>query len=194
MTAQMPDSVVWSGRTWQLVGHDGTGLFSPAEHGIPPVPLSTANWRGYLCHYDADGGRLTLARLEVGVPPEILTRAEAGDPPQIGGVGPTFTPGRALFTYVPSDLQVPYTGRLLLGDRFIRNLYVHMGFHPAWKYEQVVELQVREGVIESAEDRSKTYAEIRRRETGLKSGVGSALGGVTAWLRRLLGRSDGGGG
>ncbi len=29
---------------------------------------------------------------------------------------------------------VPFTGALLLGERFITSTYVHMGFHPAWKF------------------------------------------------------------
>lgn len=36
--------------------------------------------------------------------------------------------------------DVPLSGGLLLGEGFIQELYVHMGFHPAWKYLHVIEL------------------------------------------------------
>lgn len=37
-----------------------------------------------------------------------------------------------------------------------------MGFHPGWKYETVIELFFRNGVLENAIDRSAKMAEIRQ--------------------------------
>lgn len=54
-----------------------------------------------------------------------------------------------------------YTGGLLLATGFIRALYVHMGFHPAWKYEKVVELMFEGGMLQKACDRSAEMAELR---------------------------------
>ncbi len=39
--------------------------------------------------------------------------------------------------------------------------YVHMGFHPAWKYKRVVELVFDAGVLKQEFDRSERMAEIR---------------------------------
>ena len=55
-----------------------------------------------------------------------------------------------------------YTGGLLIADGFIQDLYVHMGFHPAWKYTNVVELVFETGVLQNEFDRSERMAEIRQ--------------------------------
>jgi hypothetical protein len=58
---------------------------------------------------------------------------------------------------------------LLLARGFIDNLYVHMGFHSAWKYEAVVELVFDTGVLTGEFDRSRQMAELRREITGAKA-------------------------
>lgn len=62
-------------------------------------------------------------------------------------------------------LPLPFTGSLLLGEGFIRRLYVHMGFHPAWKFEKVIELAFAGGVFTAAHDRSAEMEQIREAKT-----------------------------
>ena len=52
---------------------------------------------------------------------------------------------------------------LLIAADFIRDLYVHMGFHPAWKYEVVLELIFEHGRLTREFERSDEMAEIRSR-------------------------------
>jgi len=56
---------------------------------------------------------------------------------------------------------VPFSGGLLLGHDFIQELYVHMGFHPAWKFRQVHEVLFENGQVVKAADRSAEMAEFR---------------------------------
>lgn len=58
-------------------------------------------------------------------------------------------------------LPLPFTGGLLLGEGFIRELYEHMGFHPAWKFRKVIELIFADGILTAAHDRSADMARIR---------------------------------
>ncbi len=58
---------------------------------------------------------------------------------------------------------MPFTGGLLLADGFIQQLYVHMGFHPAWEFESVVELLIESGNVVAALDRSAAMKELRDR-------------------------------
>lgn len=60
-------------------------------------------------------------------------------------------------------IPIPFTGGMLLGQGFIDRLYVHMGFHPAWKYTRVVELRLDGGRLVDQCDRSAEMAELRRR-------------------------------
>jgi hypothetical protein len=63
--------------------------------------------------------------------------------------------------------EVLFEGGMLLGAGFISELYVHMGFHPAWKFECVHELIFENGILMEAYDRSETIAAYRERMKGL---------------------------
>ncbi len=65
--------------------------------------------------------------------------------------------------YSGLNYHLEYDGGLLLADGFIDDLYVHMGFHPAWKYETVIELIFANGVLQHEFDRSKRMAEVRQK-------------------------------
>ena len=70
--------------------------------------------------------------------------------PVLFGARPEPVEGRIrLFDVVYKGLRhpVPFTGGLLLTRDFIEELYVHMGFHPAWKYREVHELIFRAGEL-----------------------------------------------
>ena len=56
-----------------------------------------------------------------------------------------------------------------LADGFIQNLYVHMGFHPAWKYREVHELLFEDGRLLHAQDRSAAMASNSGRPTRLRA-------------------------
>ena len=85
--------------------------------------------------------------------------------PVINGSVPRFTTEpSALFNNFYTDLflDIPFTGGLLLADGFIEELYVHMGFHPAWKYTTVIEIVCEAGTVVDKRDVSQRIAEIRR--------------------------------
>jgi hypothetical protein len=91
--------------------------------------------------------------------------------------------------FEPLTLPVPFTGGLLVGRDFIRELYVHMGHHPAWKCKQVVELTFVDGRLESMQRRSEAMAELREQ---LKHGDSPRRGAekeeVTAWIESTFSR------
>jgi hypothetical protein len=193
MTAQTPDTVTWSGARWHLAGYDGAGLFDPEEHGLRPFMLSTANWRGFVCRYAFTDDRLVLDRLEIGLRDAQLAEARAGRGPLLGGVAPAGGPEGFQFTYEDVGLPIAYTGTLLLADGFIQELYVHMGFHPAWKYERVTELHLVGGVLERSEDVSDRYARVRANPDpgDLPPPRGADGNRVSRWIASVFDRSYG---
>jgi hypothetical protein len=168
MTAQIPDRLVLDERTYAVAGAEGEGLFDPAAFGLSPAGTCTACWRGYVCQYGIADERLILDRLEVS-----LKRLEGGDflsrrGPAINGVEPVAPEGEhAFFNNVYERLGLPldFTGELLIADDFIQELYVHMGFHPAWKYETVLELSFDAGRLLAVRDVSAAMARIRREKS-----------------------------
>jgi hypothetical protein len=191
MTAQAMDLVLWRDRTWSLVGIDGDGLFDPTALGIEPQMLHTGAWRGYICTYRVEDDELRMQRLEVGFDQATQERALAGDPPVIGDARPSRQGTGFVWLYDDADLPVPFTGGLRLGHGFIRELYVHMGFAPAWKFEEVHELRFEAGRLVSAEDQSEAMR--REREHAVQGELApprsSGVERLTDWIRSTFDRT-----
>jgi hypothetical protein len=182
MTAQFSDQVTYLGKRYDLAGINGTGLFDPSTLGLEPVGLCSACWRGFVCGYAVEGRALRLDSLMTNL----------GDPaPTLFGVAPRPIEGEyPIFetVYEGLDHPVSYTGGLLLAGDFIRELYVHMGFHPAWKYREVHELIFREGELVSEADRSEEIAEFRREiaDRSLEPEFGAEESDIKRWIERCF--------
>jgi hypothetical protein len=160
MTAQINDTCFHRKIDFAVAGISGSGLFDPATIGIEPVSMSTACWRGYVAHYSILAGELFLTSLHIGLPQDATIRARAGKGPELFGVLPTADRFSG-FLYEGFQSRVTFTGGLLLAHEFIRELYVHMGFHPAWKYKDVREVILDAGRVTSDFDRSADMAAAR---------------------------------
>ncbi|MGH2607253.1 MAG: hypothetical protein ACRDG5_11745 [Anaerolineales bacterium] len=77
---------------------------------------------------------------------------------------------------------LPFTGGVLAGKDFIRKLYVHMGFHPAWKFATVHELRFEAGRLTGRADRSEAMA--RQREALEGKPLGWTEGPLGEWRTR----------
>jgi hypothetical protein len=184
MTAQISDVVVYRGKPHSIAGINGSGLFNPAEHGVTPVTIGTSCWRGYHCTYEVGDGALRLTKLNIGLSKEDEAAAGRGEGPKLFGQVPhRYTvhghredgrTGQVETSWESSDFLydglkeiVPFSGGLLLGEDFLSELYVHMGFHPAWKYREVHELIFDKGRVVKEADRSAEMAEFRGMVSGL---------------------------
>ncbi len=117
-----------------------------------------------------------------------LTGARAA-PTIFGGQPASVTEG-GLCTYGRSPDRVAFTGGLLLAQCFKSELYVHMGFHPPWKYEVVRELSFEDGRLSREVDRSSAMAEIRARLAARSLGPdGTNEVEVGAWVEQCFDRS-----
>jgi hypothetical protein len=187
MTAQFPDTFVLDGRTFALVGVKGSGLFDPAGHGMHPVGTCTACWRGYVCRYGLRDGRLVLDQLqaELGHFEDNTFRPEPGS--ILNGVAPIVASDpHVLFNNIYPDLAlaIPFTGRLLIADDFIQSLYVHMGFHPAWKYRTVLELAFEAGQELDVHDMSAQMEALRNEHAGAPLHPAAGDSGADDWINQ----------
>jgi hypothetical protein len=161
MTAQIPDTVEYGKDVYAIAGGRGEGLFSPADHGIEPAMISTACWRGFLCRYRIEEEELRLAGLEVGLPdgkPDGI-----GALPALFGRKAAWAEDRYCAVYEDLGVSVLFTGELLLARDFIEELYVHMGFHPAYKYREVLKVRHDKGRLMEIRDLSKNMANLRKK-------------------------------
>jgi hypothetical protein len=167
MTAQVPDTFRYRKREYAVAGISEGELFDPSLLDLKPAGTCSACWRGYRAVFAVLESRLVLDTLHV----NLIRRIE-GKPgydrvegPVINGVAPAPPKkGLGFFNnhYVGLNYHLEYSGGLLLADGFIESLYVHMGFHPAWKYKTVIELVFDAGVLKQEFDRSEPMAEIRK--------------------------------
>lgn len=178
MTAQVSETVRLNSTNFALCGVRGEGLFNPEHHGLEPAAPHSACWRGFVCGYAVVDDHLVLERFQMWSEPVRWPHNRA----QLQGL---FGPRPELDDEHPwidakgLSFPVPFTGGLLLGDDFIEELYVHMGFHAAYKYRQVLELTFESGLLLSKSDRSIEMDEIRSREG---RGDGKRSKDVIAWI------------
>ena len=170
MTAQVPDAILINNKGYAIAGVDGDKLFTPQSVGITPGPANTACWRGFICQYKIENEILLLDELQIAI---MKVESEGGNRkfvqltgPEINGVQPKSAEGKFLSSgnlYENLNLQISFTGTITAGDGFIRELYVHMGFHPAWKYETVLEVKCENGKVVSIQDISDQMEVLRKK-------------------------------
>lgn len=153
MTAQIPDTIEFEGVVYSITGIRGTGLFDPMQHGLQPMPRITSCWRGFVCAYGVADGQLFLTGLR-------LNSTEA--PAEFLGISAAARTGMFDAEYRPLQQAIPFTGAILGGEGFLRELYVHMGFHPAWKFERVRHFTFAGGRLTEQRDRSQEAASFRK--------------------------------
>jgi hypothetical protein len=188
MTAQIPDIFFYKGKPYELAGISGTSeLFNPAAYDMQPVGTCTACWRGYQCGYAiGDNGQLILRDFSVSLGRSKATPGVSQPVPILFGVKPTADREKESWfnvSYKEMSGPIPYTGGLLIADDFIRELYVHMGFHPAWKYRDVHELIFENGLLKSATDRSEQMAQLRE---GMNQSPEPDFKDIGAWVEKCF--------
>ena len=148
---------------YTLCGVNGEGFFRLSDVGPDRGSHSTACQRGFMCVYGVREDCLVLNAVETPLFIDDTGGVDELCQPKLFGKSPQ----KGLFLplcYGPLQHPVPFTGGLLLGKDFIEELYVHMGFHPGYKYRQVVELMFHEGRLVRSCDRSDIMAAFREHE------------------------------
>ena len=166
MTAQLDDRFLYKGTCYSVAGISEGELFDPEILSLKPESSCTACWRGFVVQYGIANSRLVVDELEINLFEECDEPFRDTVGPQINGASPAMQKDEfSMFNnhYFGLEYHLDYTGGLLLADGFISGLYVHMGFHPAWKYRRVVELIFENGVLTKSTDRSAAMETLRRR-------------------------------
>lgn len=199
MTAQQHDSVVLhNGNTYNIVGVLGGPLFSPDSMRIEPAEINSACWRGLICKYALLDRRLTVSGLELGLKSRINGKPlpegmqVLGETVRVVDLQVLIDDEPVSFGMIAYEVEgmaipVAFSGGLLLARDFIDDLYVHMGFHPAWKYTDVVEALFIEGSVKAIVDRSAAVAGLR---TSILNGdlddPDRGNGSLQAWIERTF--------
>lgn len=180
MTAQIMDTVFFRGDEYDIVGttsvHTGSserlnshaGIVSPRRFGMIPVKMHTACYRGFYAAYEITSESMYLRNLTV--------RNKFCFYPSIKGVKPVrktedcsdmedmnvFTRllVKTLFavfakaSYDRLNVNIPFTGSILLAKDFIDEFHVNMGFQKPTAYTTVLEVVLKNGKLSGVSDRS----------------------------------------
>jgi hypothetical protein len=152
MTGQMPDTVVYQGAEYALIGLRGDPLPMPQDFGIEPASPHTGCYRGFVAGWLLEDNRFFLDNLTVWVE----SPAKLKDLPPINGIRPT-KHGK----YNQLRLPVPFTGTLRLATGFIDDFYVHQGFQKPSAFKTVLDVKLVDGRVVEVKDLSEEAA--RRR-------------------------------
>ena len=163
MTAQLDDVFIWQNQNYSVAGVSDASLFEISLLGLDPQASSTACYRGYQAELSVVDSQLVLQNLHCSLYQEgggYLRKIG----PEINQINPTGTREEDDWFnnhYEGIEYRLEYSGGILAAKDFIDDLYVHMGFHPAWKFRTVLEFVFENGILQFIEDRSEKAAEIR---------------------------------
>lgn len=194
MTAQVQDSFHYLGEQYVLAAFSEGEPFSPLEAGYRPVMASTACWRGYVCGYEVKDRQLGLRELWINHQAGEAAVTRRLQPPDLNGVSAVRDEESffGVWHFREVGLQLTYTGGLMIARDFIRGLYVHMGFHPAWKYQHVHELVFEQGRLVEAHDASTEVAKLRiRMQDELKPNSRATRAQIEGWVADCFSRDYG---
>ena len=195
VTAQINDLFHYRNRNYSVAGISEGELFVPSVLDLMPVSTCTACWRGYRAVFGLLDKRLVLSDLHINLM-KSEGRYQRQEGPDINGVKATDRKDKHDWFnnhYESLAYHLEYSGGLLIADGFLRELYVHMGFHPPWKYESVFELIFEGGILKQEFDRSERMAEIRKEFVQARpkdsSGAPLSRDEITKFVERAFDRS-----
>ena len=174
MTAQIGDIYRYKRKEFSIVALSAPIQFDPKDYDLEPHTSSTACWRGYWCEYNITDEKLFLQNL-------YLFNADGKYPPLKGiEISPQEYEECVFYrhnskkrkktkmpkhmghrVYENINIPISYTGKILLGDEFLDEYYVHMGFQRGWAYQRLVELIFENGNLVECNDLSHLAKEQR---------------------------------
>lgn len=160
MTAQISDRVIYNNHTFSIAGVNGEGLFDPKDYEIKVEFLSSACWRGFHCTYEIADKSLRLQDVYIGLTYLDEKRIQLGKGIKLFGKVPTCYK-ESDYRYEHLNQLIMFTGGILIGSDFIREMYVHMGFHKAYKFREVYELVFESGQLIKTTDCSQKMSNFR---------------------------------
>lgn len=175
MTAQISDKFRYNKEEYKLAARTAPINFDPKDYGVIPSMSSTACWRGYWCEYVIKQNKLILEKLLLHTKDGVYPPFNGIDPlPQeykeVEGLTPNFKKVKELVpinmghrTYI-LNMELDYTGNLVLGKDLDERSYIHMGFQHPWAYHTLKEFKFENGQLLEIIDHSELANDIRKKE------------------------------
>ncbi len=154
MTGQVADAFLYQDEGYSIVGINGGSLFEPLAYNIETIAASTACWRGFQAFYTLLDNKLMLKELFLNSKKEEIINEQK----------PKNVKSMFRFRYPKLNLEINFTGKLLIARDFISELYVHMGFQSPESFKTVLEFIFEEGVLTEVIDLSEQMEKLREND------------------------------
>lgn len=164
MTAQIPDYFQLNYNEFDVTGVNGSGLFDPLYYGLTPIGINSMCWRGQICKYELVQKNLVMRDLWVsnGKLEKGVFQSQTG--PIINDIQPiSGERSDCHFNcwYRNLNIQVAFTGGLLLGKDFFSDRYEWIAFRRPWQFQIAFELIFDDGRLKCCNDISQTMERVR---------------------------------
>lgn len=151
MTKQFPDTILYSGEEYELLGDSSRSLPMLNQFGIEPTMMSTGCYRGYVAEYTISGENLYLSSLTV--------QDAKNNYPVISGVRPTVDRfGQPIYVGLHELMSI--TGSITIGKGKPEN-WPYPDIRSVHDFNHVLKLTLRDGTLQSVTDISEVSAAIR---------------------------------
>ena len=161
MTAQKGDVIKYKEKEYSIIAITNPLNFNPKEYGIVPSALHTGCWKGYWCVYNINDKGIFLEDLYINSKDDFypsINNVEA----VINNYNLELEKYIGHHLYKGLNIKMMFSGKILVGDEFIREYYIHMGFQRGWAYKVLIELVFEQGQLIKINDQSEIASEIRK--------------------------------
>ena len=155
MSGQFADLYHYNGTNYSIIKREPRKCFDPKEYGLnPDENCCSACWDGYWCDFAILDNRLLLRNLYVQTTDAYY--------PTIAGVA-VQGPSRPweFPVYQNIYIPIPWTGKVLAGDGFIKEHYAHLGYQRIWAYQVIKEFVFKDGHLIEVNDLSALGEQLR---------------------------------
>ena len=163
MTAQIPDTINWSGKTYNILASTEPVVFDLRRYLRPlkPKMFSTACYRGYVASFALDAFSQFVIKHVTVNSPEVCLQVNDAPPYCIYTHSKGLLRSSATISFDCLDLKIPVDGTLRACWGFINDMYVHMGFQHFTSFLEVVDLHFEKGILVYSKDLSTETALLR---------------------------------
>lgn len=161
MTAQRGNIFKYQTEDYSIIRMNPGVNFSLKKYKLVPEAICTDCWNGYWYTYGIVNGKFCLR--------ELYINTLGGCYPPIEGVLPDRRRWWLGHTYIEYDgyhryslnMEIPYTGKILVGDGLLWKYYTHGGYQRPWAWKKLTEMLFLDGKLIEVNDQSAVAAKLR---------------------------------
>lgn len=148
MTMQVTDPFYFEGKEYIFLGAENINdFFDPEKFGLYPEEPITSCWKGFIIHLAVENKKLILKELEVNTKNQVY--------PDINGV--SAKEGFIFHMYSDLNLELKYTGTVVVGGGERKPIYRYSAFIGPEHYEKTLDLIFDNGTLVSWNNSSGKY-------------------------------------